>query len=98
MNMVMSDVSLDRILHLCRDITRENVIKLLLRCKKMYEARVDVKKILQLIIQKEEMFKGNGPILKILFKNEHKKHLNTNDEAALEAGLQMISRVLRIIN
>jgi len=32
------------------------VIKLLLRCRKMYEARVDVKKILQSTVEKEELF------------------------------------------
>jgi hypothetical protein len=52
-NMITGDTSLERIFEFYEDITRENVIKLLLRCKKMYEARVDIKKILLLIIKKE---------------------------------------------
>jgi|LauGreDrversion4_2_1035121.scaffolds.fasta_scaffold439789_2 hypothetical protein len=32
---------------------RENAIKLLLRCKKMYDARVSVRRIIKMIIRKE---------------------------------------------
>lgn len=45
-NMILSEMSLDRIFESYSEIIRENVIKLLLRCVKMYDARVDVKKIL----------------------------------------------------
>lgn len=34
-------------------IKRENAIKVLLRCKKMYEARASVRRILKLLIKKE---------------------------------------------
>ena len=54
--MITADVTLDMIFNYYKDPKRENVIKLLLRCKKLYEARVDVKKILLLIIKKEEAF------------------------------------------
>jgi len=47
-------VSLERIFEYYEEITRQNVIKMLLRCKLLYEARVDVRKILLLIIKKEE--------------------------------------------
>lgn len=57
MNMIAADISLEHIFEYYKEITRENVIKLLLRCKKMYEARVDVKKILTNIIKKEALFK-----------------------------------------
>lgn len=56
-NMVCSDVSLERIFEHYNEITRENGIKLLLRCKMLYEARVDVKTILAQIIKKEKAFK-----------------------------------------
>lgn len=55
-NMIQSDISLERIFEHYDEITRQNVIKLLLRCKLLYEARVEVKKILLLIIKKEEIF------------------------------------------
>ena len=57
MNMIATDVSLEHIFEYYKKITRENVIKLLLRCKKMYEARVEVKKILTLIIKKDGLYK-----------------------------------------
>jgi hypothetical protein len=56
-NMVCSDISLERIFEHYNDVTRENVIKLLLRCKMLYEARVDVKTILMSIIKKEKVFR-----------------------------------------
>ena len=57
MNMIATDISIEHIFEYYKQITRENVIKLLLRCKKMYEARIEVKKILALIIKKESLFK-----------------------------------------
>ena len=56
-NMVSSDVSLERIFQHYEEITIENVIRLLLRCKMLYEARVDVRSILLSIIKKEKLFK-----------------------------------------
>ena len=55
--MISAEVSLENIFDFYNEINRANVIKLLLRCKLLYEARVDVKKILLLIIKKEEIFK-----------------------------------------
>jgi hypothetical protein len=55
MNMIAADISLEHIFEYYKEIDRDNVIKLLLRCKKMYEARVDVKKILTTIIKKENL-------------------------------------------
>jgi len=57
MNMIATDISLEHIFDYYKEITRDNVIKLLLRCKKMYEARLDVKKILTTIIRKEALVK-----------------------------------------
>lgn len=54
--MIQSDISLDRIFEYYEEISRPNVIKMLLRCRLLYQARVDVKKILMLVIKKEEMF------------------------------------------
>ena len=53
-NMIQSDVSLDRIFEYYDEVKRPNVIKMLLRCKLLYEARVDVRKILMLVFKKED--------------------------------------------
>lgn len=52
-NMITGEVSLDRIFEFYSAITRINTIKLLLRSRKMYEARIDVKTILILLINRE---------------------------------------------
>lgn len=53
--MIATDISLDKIYEYYKEINRKNVIKLLLRCRKMYEARTEVKKIFKLIIKKERL-------------------------------------------
>jgi hypothetical protein len=57
LNMIATDISLDKIYEYYKEINRKNVIKLLLRCRKMYEARTEVKKIFKLIIKKERLGK-----------------------------------------
>ena len=57
MNMIATDISLDKIYEYYKEINRKNVIKLMLRCRKMYEARTEVKKIFKLIIKKERLGK-----------------------------------------
>lgn len=58
-NMIIGDASLDKIFEFYLEVTRENVIKLLLRCKKMYEARADVKKLILMIIKKDDPLSSN---------------------------------------
>ena len=62
LNMIATDIPLEKIYELYREINRKNVIKLLLRCKKMYEARLEVKKIFKLIIKKEILAKELEPV------------------------------------
>jgi len=49
-NMIQGDTPLEQILAYYQDPTPENVTRLLVRCKKLYDARVDVKKIIHQII------------------------------------------------
>lgn len=51
-NLIEADIDISKIFQFYDLPKRENIIRLLLRCKKMYEARVDVKKIIMLIITK----------------------------------------------
>ena len=55
-NLISGDIPLESIFAYYDEYNRENVIRLLLRCKKMYEARVDVKKILSLLIIQQDLF------------------------------------------
>jgi hypothetical protein len=49
-NLIQGDTPLDNVLNFYQQPTVENVTRLLIRCKKMYDARVDVKKIVLSII------------------------------------------------
>ena len=51
-NMVCGDVPLLKIFEMYSEINRENAIVLLLRCKKMYEARHDVRRLLVFFLEK----------------------------------------------
>lgn len=54
MNLVNGDIPIQNITQFYDEVKRENIIRLLLRCKKMYQARVDVKKIIILLIAVQE--------------------------------------------
>jgi hypothetical protein len=49
-NMIAGEVPISNIIEYYQEPTRENVIIMILRCKKMYEARIEVKRIIQLLI------------------------------------------------
>ena len=54
-NLIQGDTPLEQILTHYQEPTAENVTRLLLRCKKLYDARVDVKKIMHSIILMREL-------------------------------------------
>lgn len=54
--MVTGDVPLNKIIETYNTVTRENIIILILRCKKLYEARYDVKRLLVFFFNKEVKF------------------------------------------
>lgn len=60
---------------------------MLVRCKKMYGARVDVKRILLLIIKKEEEFDRRGGVYDLLEKNKNVKRITKSNEESLWEGL-----------
>ena len=49
-NMIAGDIPIENILKYYEEPTRENVILMLMRCKKMFDARVEAKKIVKLLI------------------------------------------------
>ncbi len=55
-NMIGGEVPLQNIIEYYHEATRENVILLILRCKKMYEARIQVKRIIKMLIMLDDMF------------------------------------------
>ena len=91
LNMIATDISLDKIYEYYKEINRKNVIKLLLRCRKMYEARTEVKKIFKLIIKKEKL----GKELEILKSKLSETGQKTSSEEASTVFflMQLIERV-----
>lgn len=65
-NMISQEAPLSKIFELYNDENRLNCKKLLLRCKKMYEARVDIKRILLSIIEKDDYFERTDGVNQIL--------------------------------
>ena len=53
--MIVGEIPLERIFESNSEVKRDNIIKLLLRCKKMYEDRVEVRTIIILLIAKQVM-------------------------------------------
>lgn len=95
--MISAEVSLEHIFEFYNEVNRLNVIKLLLRCKKLYEARVDVKKILLLIIKKEEIFKWIN--YRIELNNTSKKAKVNNEEAQrIYDGVRFLQRLISSIS
>jgi hypothetical protein len=91
--MIATDVSIDKIFEYYREITRKNVIKLLLRCKKMYEARIEVKKILALIIRKETLYKWY-----ISYKGTLPVDVPEEDAQKIYDLMRLTERLMSIIN
>lgn len=78
----------------------DTVIKLLLRCKKLYLCLQDVKKLLQLIVKQEELFKQQGLIYCCLQQYDSEDAsvpLADKDDAILKRGLQSLMQVSRRI-
>jgi hypothetical protein len=91
LNMIATDISLDKIYEYYKEINRKNVIKLLLRCRKMYEARTEVKKIFKLIIKKERLGRELDSIKAGI--SQHKRKPNSEESSSVFFLMQLIERV-----
>ena len=89
----MADMTLERIFEYYKDVTRLNVIKLLIRVRKLYEARLDVKKILVTLIEKETYVKQIYPVL-----DKKRRFVKTSHEPMLNTALTKIQNGLRQLN
>ena len=69
------------------------MIKLLLRCRILYQAMHEVMKILQLIIKQEDIFaEPKGPLFALMHKYQTLPNLelSTQDESAVINGFQVL--------
>ncbi len=90
-NMIQADIQMDRIFEYYDEVKRPDVIKMLLRCKLLYEARVEVKKILFLIIKKEETLEK---IQKMI--SEGSSNIKDTEETTklVFDGMKMVQRLI----
>jgi len=71
-----------------KEVNLTTVIKLLLRCKKLYQAFFEIKKLIQLVIKQEDVFSPTGLIYSCMNKYAFVKNieLTDQDEAVLMRG------------
>lgn len=94
-NMITADVSIEKIFEHYSEINRENVIKLLLRCRMLYVARLDIKSILLQIIKKEKAFRS---IEKMMNDALERKVINPRLQESMFEGLRISQRLLSSIS
>lgn len=68
-NMIKPDISLAIFFKHYQDITTKNVIKLLLRCKRLYDARNQIQNILVSVMQIEEVMVPKNCLWRVLSDN-----------------------------
>ena len=66
MNMVKPDICNHILFTHYKDVTKKNCIKLLLRCKRLYDARNEVVNILKMVTEVECVLKPKSAIWRIL--------------------------------
>lgn len=73
-------------------ISIETCIKLMLRVRKLYQSLFEVKKILQLVIKQEDIFKDNGLIQSCIIKYRESENeaMTVQDESVIMRGFQVL--------
>ena len=86
-NMIIGDIPLESIFQLYKEITLENAILLTMRCKILYDARVQVRRILTLLIQHGEVAELYKPLL------GKKARLNEAEMMLLRQSMRLLQRL-----
>jgi hypothetical protein len=77
------------------------VMKLLFRCKKLYQAMAEIRKILQLILKQEQLFEEpTGIIYKSLAQYEQRESptISQKDEYAVMKAITLLQKISRRIS
>jgi hypothetical protein len=86
-NMIFGDIPLENIFQLYREISRDNAILLTMRCKILFEARVQVRRILTLLIQHSELADLYKPLL------GKKARLSEGEAGLLRQSMRLLQRL-----
>jgi len=88
-NMIKPDISLGIFFKYYQDVTRKNVIKLLLRCKRLYDARNQMARILVHVVQVEAI---------LMPKNTLWCVLQDTTPIKIKSHFDMIQRTLKFLS
>lgn len=86
-NMIIGDIPLESIFQLYKETTHDNAILLTMRCKILYDARVQVRRILTLLIQHNELAEHYKPLL------GKKARLNEAEMVLLRQAMRLLQRL-----
>lgn len=80
-----------------KQVNVDTVIMLLLRCKKLYQAMYEIKKVIETILKQEEAFAPAGPLDTVVstFESFPARKLSEKDEQMLVKGLQILRQASR---
>lgn len=92
-NMVRPDICNQILFSHYQDITKKNVIKLLLRVKRLYEARNESINILKLVMEVEAALRPKSDLWKLMQDNSKSRLPNSYKELVLKT-LRMVSNCL----
>ena len=93
MNMVKPDICNHILFTHYKDVTKKNVIKLLLRCKRLYDARNEVVNILKMVTEVECVLEPKQAIWRIL-QDDSQNALKKGHHAVVMRTLKILGNAL----
>ena len=93
-NMVRPDVCDHILFDHYQEVTNKNVIKLLLRVKRLYDARTESVNILKLVMEVEAVIQPKSDLWRIMQDNNTKIPLNPSFAGMLKRALKILSDAL----
>lgn len=93
MNMVKPDICNYILFTHYKEVTKKNVIKLLLRCKRLYNARTEVVNILKMVLEVECVLKPKSAIWRVL-QDDSVEPLKKGHHAVVSRTLRVLSNAL----
>jgi len=97
MNMVRPDICNHILFTHYQDVTKKNCIKLLLRCKRLYDARNDAIGILKMCTEVEQVIKPKSAIWRIL-QDHTNANLKKGHHAVVMRSLKTLSTAVTRIS
>ena len=95
-NMVRPDINSEILFNHYQEVNKKNVIKLLIRCKKLYNARNESMNILKKVMEAEWIMQPMGLVWRVL-QNDKREACSTAERDLLQRALKILSDALTLI-